>query len=141
MKIQGPTQPASVHIFVCSSVLLRLFQARIQFNGVVNDIRQSDATLPLLVNSHYICFSHTASFSTTSSSKHYTYGVAATAALTSDHVQVHECACVVAGLLAGTRYRGRNTPLKGKGSPPPDDYELPLSPLTKRWSPERSHLL
>lgn len=34
--------------------------------------------------------------------------------------------CDGAGLLGGSRYHGRETPLKGKGTPPADDLETPV---------------
>ena len=69
LNSQGPTHPVSVHILVRSSVLIQSFQAGVEFNGVLNDIQQFDATLPLLVVSEYIWFSHRAKFSFASQSE------------------------------------------------------------------------
>lgn len=44
-----------------------------------------------------------------------------------------------AGLLYNTRYHGRKTPLKGKGTPPPDNFEPQFHP-SKRLVPGKSHV-
>ncbi|KAK9820470.1 hypothetical protein WJX72_010695 [[Myrmecia] bisecta] len=45
-----------------------------------------------------------------------------------------------AGLLGGSRYHGRNTPVKGKGHPPPENKEE-VRLGHKTWHPMHSHLL
>jgi len=43
-----------------------------------------------------------------------------------------------AGLVCGSKFQGRKTPLKGKGTPPPDNYEPQFHP-SKRVVPGKSH--
>ena len=45
-----------------------------------------------------------------------------------------------AGLLGGSRYHGRNTPLKGKGQPPADEKQAEDSRESRHKVPGRSYL-